>query len=76
VEVCVADNGPGITPEHLSCIFERFYRAYKARNSEGLRSTGLGLSIVKHIIQAHGGRVWVESQPGKGSAFYFALPRA
>jgi two-component system, OmpR family, phosphate regulon sensor histidine kinase PhoR len=74
VEICVADNGPGIAAEHLPRIFERFYRVDKARSRE-VGGTGLGLSIVKHIIQAHGGRVWVESHPGKGSSFYFTLPR-
>ena len=75
VEVCVADNGPGIAPEHLPRIFERFYRVDKARSRE-LGGTGLGLSIVKHIVQAHGGRVWADSTPGTGSRFYFTLPRA
>jgi len=75
IEVCIADNGPGIAAEHLPRIFERFYRVDKARSRE-LGGTGLGLAIVKHIIQAHGGRVWVESQQEKGSQFYFTLPLA
>jgi len=74
VEVCIADSGPGILPEHLPHIFERFYRVEKARSRE-LGGTGLGLSIVKHIIGVHGGRVWVESEPGKGSRFFFTLPK-
>lgn len=74
LEVCVADNGPGIAEEHLDRIFERFYRVDKAR-SRDLGGTGLGLSIVKHIIQAHNGRVWAESELGQGSRFYFTVPR-
>lgn len=74
LEICVADNGPGIDPGHLPHLFERFYRVDKARSRE-LGGTGLGLSIVKHIVEAHGGRVWVESQPGQGSRFFFTLPK-
>ncbi|HTS16912.1 MAG TPA: ATP-binding protein [Verrucomicrobiae bacterium] len=75
VETGVADDGPGIGPEHLPHVFERFYRVDKARSRE-LGGTGLGLSIVKHIVQSHGGRVWAESQIERGSTFYFTLPRA
>ena len=74
LKVCIADNGPGIAVEHLPRIFERFYRVDKARSRE-LGGTGLGLAIVKHIIQAHGGKVWVESELEKGSRFYFTVPQ-
>jgi two-component system phosphate regulon sensor histidine kinase PhoR len=73
IELFVQDDGPGIPPESLERVFERFYRVDKARAREQ-GGTGLGLSIVKHIVQAHGGEVRVESQPGKGAAFYFTLP--
>ena len=71
--VSVHDEGIGIAPEHLGRLFERFYRVDKSR-SRKLGGTGLGLSIVKHIALAHGGRVTVESLPGKGSTFYIILP--
>jgi signal transduction histidine kinase len=71
----VTDEGRGIAPEHLPRIFERFYRVDKARSGENA-GTGLGLSLVKHICAAHGGRVDVTSSPGKGSTFTIHLPAA
>jgi two-component system, OmpR family, phosphate regulon sensor histidine kinase PhoR len=73
LRICVQDHGIGISKEHWSRLFERFYRVDKARSRE-LGGTGLGLAIVKHIAHAHGGRVSVESTPGKGSAFSLHLP--
>jgi two-component system, OmpR family, phosphate regulon sensor histidine kinase PhoR len=73
VTIRVVDCGCGIEPEYLPRLFERFYRVDKAR-SRKQGGTGLGLAIVKHIAQAHGGRVAVESSPGKGSAFSIHLP--
>lgn len=71
--ISVADSGEGITPEHLRHVFERFYRVEDSRSrSEG--GSGLGLAIVKQMVKAHGGRVWAESEVGRGSIFYIALP--
>ena len=75
IEVCVRDDGPGIPREAQARVFERFYRVDKARSREQ-GGTGLGLAIVKHAVQAHGGEVRVESEPGQGAAFYFTLPAA
>ena len=70
--VCVEDTGPGIPQEHLPKIFDRFWRAPGVKQ-EG---SGLGLSIAKGIVEAHGGMIWAESQLGKGSSFFFTLPLA
>ena len=72
VRVSVRDNGPGISPEDMPHLFERFWRS--SGTSE--RGTGLGLNIVKSLVEAHGGTVWVESQLGAGSTFFFTLPIA
>jgi len=73
VRISVSDQGIGILPEALPRIFERFYRADKARSRE-LGGTGLGLSIVKHIAQLHGGTAEAQSEPGKGTTISVILP--
>ncbi|MFO7973087.1 MAG: ATP-binding protein [Candidatus Hydrogenedentota bacterium] len=73
VAVRVSDQGCGIAAEHIPRLFERFYRVDKAR-SRAMGGTGLGLAIVKHIVNAHHGRIEVESTPGKGSTFSIILP--
>jgi signal transduction histidine kinase len=73
VEVSVRDTGSGIAAEDLPYVFERFYRADKSR-SRATGGAGLGLAIAKQLVEAHGGRIWVESTEGEGSTFTFALP--
>lgn len=68
----VKDQGPGITPQDLPHLFEIYYRGTDAEKERGF---GLGLATVRRIIDAHGGRIWVESSPGKGATFNFTLPR-
>jgi two-component system phosphate regulon sensor histidine kinase PhoR len=73
VRFFVQDSGVGIPAEDLPRIFERFYKADRARSGGG---TGLGLAISRHLVEAHGGRIWAESEEGKGSTFSFAIPAA
>jgi PAS domain S-box-containing protein len=73
VIVCVSDQGPGIAPEDIPHVFDRFYRSPDmARQTKG---AGLGLYLSRAIIEAHGGRIWVDTEPGKGTRIYFSLPR-
>jgi signal transduction histidine kinase len=71
VEFEVADTGEGIAPEHLDRVFEKFYRAPGSKSPGG---AGLGLAIAREIVEAHGGRIGAESQPGRGARFVFHLP--
>jgi signal transduction histidine kinase len=72
VEIRVRDTGPGLKPEELSVIFDRFRQVEK----RGRRALGLGLYISRSIVESHGGRIWAESVPGEGSTFLFTLPPA
>ena len=69
--LAVSDSGPGIAAEDLPHVFDRFYRAAAARSMPG---SGLGLAIARGIVEAHQGRMWVESEVGRGSRFCFAIP--
>jgi signal transduction histidine kinase len=73
VVIRVSNSGHGIAPEHLPHIFERFYRADPAR-ARATGGAGLGLTIVKQLVEAHGGQVWATSAPGQGATFTFTLP--
>ena len=70
VRFAVADTGPGIPAQNLTHVFDRFWQAQRAERT----GAGLGLAICKGIVEAHGGRIWVESTPGCGSTFFFTLP--
>jgi two-component system, OmpR family, phosphate regulon sensor histidine kinase PhoR len=75
VTFAVLDNGPGVPDAHTDRIFERFYQVDASRS--GGEGTGLGLAICKHIVEAHGGRIWAEGNgSGGGGRFLFTLPRA
>ncbi|MCW3489706.1 sensor histidine kinase [Dethiobacter alkaliphilus] len=73
LQVEIADTGPGIPQDDLPFIFERFYKVAKARQPSH-KSSGLGLAIVKEIVEYHGGKIWAESEPDKGSSFFFTIP--
>jgi two-component system OmpR family sensor kinase len=72
--ISVADSGPGISAEDLPHIFDRFYRADASRSRAG-GGSGLGLTIARSIVEAHGGRIWAESEPGQGTRIAFTLPQ-
>ncbi|MBA3542594.1 MAG: CHASE3 domain-containing protein [Deltaproteobacteria bacterium] len=72
VRFAISDTGPGIAPEHLPHLFDRFWKL----EARGKKGTGLGLFIAKGIVQAHGGRIWVESELGHGTTFHVTLPDA
>jgi signal transduction histidine kinase len=71
VEVSVSDTGPGMTQEQANMLFDRFKQLV---TPQAVKGTGLGLAISKAIVEMHGGRIWVESEMGKGSCFKFTLP--
>src|SRR5205085_6499951 len=73
VEVRVADSGSGVPAEDVERIFERFYQS-PSHKGERARGTGLGLAIARHVVEAHGGRIWAENRDGKGATFIFTLP--
>jgi signal transduction histidine kinase len=74
VRVTVSDSGEGISPEEMPHLFESFHRADRSR-SRAHGGAGLGLTIARGIVEAHGGRIWAESGPGAGSRFTFTLPK-
>jgi len=76
LRLAVQDSGIGVAPEHLAHLFERFYRVDKSRSRAG-GGSGIGLTIAKHLVEAHGGKIWAESEGlGQGSTFHIALPAA
>lgn len=76
VRVTVADNGPGIAPKDQGRLFAEFQRLARPEDSDAPQGSGLGLSIVRRVVEAHGGTVGLESRPGQGSRFYLDLPAA
>jgi len=75
VRLDVVDSGEGVAPADLPHILERFYRGEKSR-VRGQGGAGLGLAIARGLVEAHGGRIWAQSAPGRGARFSFVLPKA
>src|SRR5690606_9715083 len=75
VEIVVRDRGPGIAHDERERIFQRFVRGEPIAGETRQRGSGIGLSLVKNVAEAHGGSAWVESEPGGGSAFHFTIKR-
>ena len=72
IEISVADQGMGMTPEQVDKMFDKFYRVDASNTA--IEGTGLGMTVVKHIVEAHGGKVWAESELGKGTVVTFTIP--
>ena len=75
VQIDVSDTGVGISKADQARVFDKFFRAASSSTSES-SGTGLGLFVTRHMVAAHGGKIWLESEEGKGSPFSFTLPRA
>jgi signal transduction histidine kinase len=74
VIISISDQGPGIDPADIPFVFDRFYRSQSAaRNTKG---AGLGLYLAKAIVEAHGGRIWLDPNPNSGARIFFSLPRS
>jgi signal transduction histidine kinase len=73
IVVCVRDTGPGIAPDDLPRLFQKYWQGNRQAHQSGV---GLGLAIAKEIVLAHQGRIWADSQPGDGSRFFLSIPRA